>query len=118
MRTTAATLLDTEHARHLSAAFPGRAKARLVTLGEDRGVRISQKDNGTITGFWEIVTVTSAATWVWWMPGQDIRTAESEGTLLALVGAPIHYPEEWAARVVDTIDAVKDKRGSGWSMPI
>lgn len=117
MATTAAMLLDADHAKHLANAMPGRLTGRLVDIGEDRGVRITQKDDGVKTGFWEVVAVTSSISWVWWMPDQDIRTESAEGTVMATLGAPLHYPKEWARRVADEIDKVKNKRGGSWSIP-
>lgn len=118
MATTAAMLLEKDHARHLAAALPGRFTGRMVDVGEDRGVRVSHRDAGKVTGFWEAVAVTSTTTWVWWIPGQDVRCSHSSGTLMASVDAPLHFPEEWADRVAAAIEDAKEKREGAWTMPI
>lgn len=118
MAITAAMLLDKEHARHLATALPGRFIGRLVDIGDDRGVRVSHKDDGQTTGFWEAVAVTSSTTWVWWMPDQDVRRGGGAGTLLAAVDAPLHYPQEWAARVAAAIDNATPQREAFWMSPL
>lgn len=118
MAITAAMLLSKEHARHLAAELPGRFSGRLVDINDDRGVRVSHKDEGQTTGFWEAVAVTSSTTWVWWMPGQDVRGDSGSGTLLAAVDAPLHYPAEWAARVAAAISQAQKRRGVHWSSPL
>lgn len=118
MAITAAMLLGKEHARHLAAALPGRFTGRLIDIGEDRGVRVSHKDDGKTTGFWEAVAVTSSTTWVWWMPHQDVRRERGSGTLLASVDAPLHYPTEWAARVAAAISEAGHQRDAHWMSPL
>lgn len=118
MAITAAQLLGKEHAQHLSRELPGRFSGRLVDVGEDRGVRVSHKDGGKTTGFWEAVAMTSASTWVWWMPDQDVRRREGQGTLLAVVDAPLHYPREWASRVAEAISDAKERRDVYWMSPL
>lgn len=118
MAITAAMLLDKDHARHLATALPGRFTGRLIDIGDDRGVRVSHKDDGQTTGFWEAVAVTSSTTWVWWMPGQDVRREQGAGTLLASVDAPLHYPKEWAARVAAAISDASYQRDAHWMSPL
>lgn len=118
MAITAAKLIDKEHARQLATALPGRATGRLIDIGNDRAVRVSHKDGEKITGFWEAVAVTSSTTWLWWIPGQDIRGGAGDGSLLAAVDAPLHYPREWAERVAAAIGQATPRRDAYWTSPL